>query len=525
MPKLKPLVFMPLDLETFAGSERLMDGHNLSTTFDSGLQAYVRAQYDESIAHFKAALQTPRPGSGSLAVLTPRERAVIHLYIGNALSNGKEWQAARREYQHAVDADPDLPEAHYNLGVALAALHLPDHAIIPFKEALDRDEGLYEPHFALGRTYQRLGDPLRAYIHYTSAHEARPEASEPLYYMGLMHQSQGAAELAQESFARALQVETTMVEHDTGPQDLVSHSDAETAQWYYRLADDLKAQGYDDDAARIYRALLDWQPAEHRARYLIGNLLARMKRWEDAVAEYLHIPHYDPYYVVARLRVAAVLRLSKRLKQAYHVLYECAQARPYEGQTFVQMGKILYDLERPAAAARSLERATELMRNDAFAHYMLGFMYLVIGKEAWAITAWRRSIALQPQTYSLRYDLACIYVRRGQYDQAIAELAEVLEHRPDDLGAAFLLGLCYQESSDPARAIPLFERVVKRQPAHVQALYHLGACYLQAGNSALGRAYLKRYDRLLLQGAGAGRLPHEALPKHLEKESALDQVA
>ncbi len=153
-------------------------------------------------------------------------------------------------------------------------------------------------------------DQLRAYVYYTSAHELQPEASEPLYYMGLMQQSQGAAELAQESFAKALRVEPTVTGHSTGPQDLLSRSDAETAQWYYRLADDLKAQGYDDNAERIYRALLAWQPAEHRTRYLLGNLPARMKRWEDAVTEYLHIPAYDPYYVVARLRVAAVLRLA-----------------------------------------------------------------------------------------------------------------------------------------------------------------------------------------------------------------------
>lgn len=525
MPQRKPLIFMPLDLDTFVGSERLIVGEPPGAALDGGFLAYLQAEYPAAIARFKLALQAPAAASGSAVPLTPRERAVIHLYVGNARALSDDWVAARQEYLHAVDADPGLPEAHYNLGAAAAAVHEASAAITAFKDALDRDEGLYEAHFALGRSYQRLGDPVRAYIHYTSAHEIRPEASEPLYYMGLMHQSQGAPELARESFAKALQVETNVVELGTGPQDLVSHSDAETAQWYYRLADDLKAQGYDDDAERIYRALLEWQPAEHRARYLLGNLLARMKRWEDAVAEYLHIPTYDPYYVVARLRVAAVLRLAKRLTQAYDVLFECAKARPFEGQTFVQMGKLLYDLERPAAAARALERATELMQNDAFAHYMLGFMYLVIGKEPWAVTVWQRSIRIQPQTYSLRYDLACLYMRRGQHTLAIVELAEVLRHRPDDVGAAYVLALCYKETFEPARAIPLLESIVKRQPSHAQAIYHLGACYLQIGDTERGRAYLTQYEQMFTAGVGPRKLPHEALPRPVDKERALHSVA
>ena len=41
-----------------------------------------------------------------------------------------------------------------------------------------------------------------------------------------------------------------------------------------------------DEAERIYRALLEWKPNEDRAHYLLGNLLARQKRWKDALKEY-----------------------------------------------------------------------------------------------------------------------------------------------------------------------------------------------------------------------------------------------
>jgi tetratricopeptide (TPR) repeat protein len=40
---------------------------------------------------------------------------------GNRLYNTREWEAAREQYELAVKAQPDLPEAHYNLGMAYYA--------------------------------------------------------------------------------------------------------------------------------------------------------------------------------------------------------------------------------------------------------------------------------------------------------------------------------------------------------------------------------------------------------------------
>lgn len=505
------LLFMPLDLDTFIGSERFMDESELGTAFSQGLRAYLYAQYHEAIERFKAALIAAYVDGGQHSIISDRERAIIYLYIGNAWAFADDWDASLREYLEAVRTDPSLSEAHYNLGVAFAAMGQTERAIAAFKEALEHNDGLYEAHFALGRCYQHLEDSVRAYIHYASSREVRPHAGEPLYYMGLMHQRHGAHELAQRCFAEALRVEPTFISPETDPQELVSKTEDDTAQWYYRLSDDLKNQGAEEEAERIYRALLDWKPEEHRARFLLGNLLARGRRWEDAVREYLHIPPTSSFYIAARLRIAAVLRLGKRLTQAYTILFECARLRPKEGQIFIHMGKLLYDLGKPHAAARALERATMLLDNDSVAYYLLGFMYLVIGKEQWAINAWKRSIAITPRAASLRYDLACLYIRRSRHDLAASELEAVLDQKPEDAESAFLLGTCYRELLEPARAIPLFEQVIKVQPNHAQALYFLGACYLQAGNAPVGRAYLRRYDRLIARGGRVPRLPHQAM--------------
>jgi tetratricopeptide (TPR) repeat protein len=504
----EPLNFMPLDLDTFSGSERFMAGTKLGAAFSQGIRAYLRADYSNAIEHFKAALIAAYIEGEERAQIYDRERAIIYLYIGNALAFQEDWAGALREYLEAVQTDPQLAEAHYNLGVAFAAQARLDRAIAAFKEALEHNQKLYEAHFSLGRCYQRLDDAGRAYIHYDQACNARPQAAEPRYYMGLMHQSHGAHELAQRCFTEALRVEPTFVTPEVQDEVLVNRSEEEVAQWYYRLSHDLKSQGYEEEAERIYRALLQWRPQEYGACYLLGNLLARAQRLDEAIEAYAQIPSYDRHFVDARIRTSAVLKLQGKPRQAYEVLFECAKLRPGDGRLFLSMGKLLYDMGRSHAAVKAFERAVQLLPSDAQAHYLLGFMYNALGREGWALAAWRKAVELAPDAHSLRYDLGYMYVRRGRYDLASKEFSRVLTFWPDDIETNFMLGLCFKELMEPARAIPLFEKVLRRNPRHTQALYYLGAAYLQIGNTSLGKAYLRRYDYLASQerpSAPAGR--------------------
>ena len=488
-----------------------MAGTRLGAAFSQGIRAYLRAAYADAIEHFKAALIAAYVEGEEQAQIYDRERAIIYLYIGNALAFQDDWPSALREYLESVQTDPQLAEAHYNLGVAFAARSQLDRALAAFKEALDHNPALYEAHFSLGRCYQRLDDAGRAYIHYQQACDARPQAAEPRYYMGLMHQSHGAFELAQRCFTEALRVEPTFVSPEVDDAVLVHRSEEEVAQWYYRLSDDLKAQGYEEEADRIYRALLQWRPAEHRARYMRGNLQARARNYDVAMSEYNHIPPQDKFYVDARMRMSAIYKLLQKPRVAYAVLFECAKLHPGNGRLFLSMGKLLYDMGKTGPAVRAFERAVQLLPRDAQAHYLLGFMYTVVGNENWAIAAWRKAVELAPDAHSLRYDLGYMYLRRGRHDLSAREFAHVLHFWPEDVETSFMLGLCYKELLEPAQAIPLFEKVLRRNPRHAQALYYLGAAYLQIGNISLGKAYLRRYDHLT--GSERPTIPGKSVPR------------
>ncbi|MGB9722309.1 MAG: tetratricopeptide repeat protein [Chloroflexia bacterium] len=486
-----------LDLDTFAGSERFMEATRAGSAFSKGLQAYLNADYPRAAEEFRLALLAAYvEGESSEVPVTDRDRAIIYLYIGNAMALRNDWDGALREYLNAVQTDPSLAEAHYNIGVSFAAKGQIEKAINAFREALKHNADLYEAKFALGRCYQALDNPGAAYIFYTAAHDCRPDAAEPLYYIGLMHQAHGAHELAQKCFAEALRVEPTFKMERVG-EGLETRSEQEAVEWYYRLAEDLKVQGYPEEAERIYRALLQWKPREYRARYLLGNLLARQKRWKEALTEYRQISPKAPEYVAACVKMSRVFRLLKQPQSAYQLLYRCAQQYPQSADVFQELGKVLVILGRPAPALKCLLRAVRLDPRNAQSYYLLGRLYMAMNNEMMALNAWKKALELAPQLVSLRYDMGVIHLKRNRFRQAIQEFQAVLKHWPDDVETHYLLGLAYKEAGEPAQAIPRFEKVVQANPQHAQALYYLGACHLQLGNSTVGMAYLQQYDRLL----------------------------
>lgn len=486
-----------LDLDTFSGSEHFMQATKAGASFSKGLRAYLNADYAQAAEEFRLALIVAYvEGDTADADITDRDRAIIYLYVGNALAFQEDWEGSLREYLNGVQTDSSLAEAHYNIGVSFAAQGQLEKAVNAFKETLRHNPDLYEAKFALGRCYQAMDNPGAAYIFYTAAHDCRPDAAEPLYYIGLMHQAHGAHELAQKCFADALRVEPTFQMEETVDR-FEARSEHEAVEWYYRLGDDLKNQGYPEEAERIYRALLQWKVDEHHARYLLGNLLARQKRWKDALAEYNEINAEAKEYVAASVKMSHVFRLLKRPQVSYQILYRCAQKRPDAPEVFQELGKVLAALGRQTQALKCLRRAVQLDARNPQSLYLLGRLYMSLNNENMALAAWKKALALAPQLISLRYDMGVMHLKRGRYRQSIQEFQTVLQQWPDDLETHYLLGLAFKEAGDPAQSIPYFERVVQVNPQHAQALYYLGACHLQLGNSTVGMTYLQQYDRLL----------------------------
>ncbi len=488
-----------LDLDTFTGSERFMSGTSLGAAFSTGMRAYLDGRYAEAVSEFKTALIAAYVEGDDYAQIWDRERAIIHLYLGNAYAYEDVYAEALNEYMNAVQIDGQLAEGHYNLGVAFRALGKLYEAVAAFKVALQYNSELYEARFALGRCYHELGDYAHAYISYTIARQLRPNAAEPIYYQGLLHQAHGEVKQAAKCFAEALQVEPEYMRQNNlvNPQSEMELANAEhDSSWYYRLAEELKAQGNVIGALRAYQALLQARPEETRARYYMANILARQRDWERAISEYKWVLRDDSNFIAARYKLGLAYRALQRLKESYTTLVQCARQQSNDGVIFLSLGIVLSDLGQLTLSIKAFERAARLLPNEPQIHYRLGRALITAGYEARALKVWQKAVELDEQWSEARYDLGILYLKRGRFSEAAESLEQVYKGQPEDMETAYFLAVAYKETGRMDETISLLEKVIEQKPDNYMAHFHLGAAYLRLGNASDGLHHIREYERL-----------------------------
>ena len=102
--------------------------------------------------------------SGPLATLPMANPAVSELNLAGIQEyNNGRWEAAREKFELALQADPHLPEAHFNLALSLHKLELHDQATTHFRQAGKLapqnkeiiNSAIYRNHLGLSSTLER----------------------------------------------------------------------------------------------------------------------------------------------------------------------------------------------------------------------------------------------------------------------------------------------------------------------------------------------------------------------------------
>ena len=84
--------------------------------------------------------------------MQPRKRILGRMYLRQ-----RKWPEAERAFKRALELDPDLPDAHYGLSVALPRQNFVEQGIDHALLAVGLRHEFPEAHFQLGALMSRLG--------------------------------------------------------------------------------------------------------------------------------------------------------------------------------------------------------------------------------------------------------------------------------------------------------------------------------------------------------------------------------
>jgi len=183
--------------------ERFLDQNENSPAMELMLGSLLQAE-----GHTEAALVHLHKAE-KLAPTLPQ----LHLCLGSAYLVGRQFKPAECAFRKALELDSDqaeacyglsvallrqskleesvefalrsvglqhyYPEAHFQLGAALARLNQPERAALAFEHGLAMKPGVLAAHRYLARLYYRLGEHRKSYEHHEAISKLRANGNKP----------------------------------------------------------------------------------------------------------------------------------------------------------------------------------------------------------------------------------------------------------------------------------------------------------------------------------------------------------
>ena len=225
--------------------------------------------------------------SGYVAADLPAS-ARAHFNYGAALQQLGQVDKAEKEYNAALQIDPNYVKVHVNLALVLMSKSKFDEAKRYYERAIQLDPSAGEVRSGYAYLLERVGRADEARAEYENAIRLSPKSARLFYTYGAFLDKRGELDAAIAQYQRALDVDPTLAD---------AHSELATA--FLTKGDSQKAEAHYLEAARL-------DPKRADVRSNLGSLLLREGKTSQAIIQYEEALRIDPTLTEAaeNLRVA-----------------------------------------------------------------------------------------------------------------------------------------------------------------------------------------------------------------------------
>ena len=186
----------------------------------------------------------------------------------------------------------------------------------------------------------------------------------------------------------------------------------------------------------------------------------------------------DPITAADKGRLISLFS-ARRYRESAELARELTERWPRSGFAWKALGVSLKLEREPALAA--LERAAQLLPQDAEAQYNLGAAQLEAGRVEEAVASFRRALTLKPDSADAHNDLGNALRRLGRLDEALSSYRQALALKRDSVEAQAAVCSVLRELGRLPEAIDGYRTLVSLRPDLAEGHGNLGSLLLDAG--------------------------------------------
>jgi tetratricopeptide (TPR) repeat protein len=405
--------------------------------------------------------------------------------LGNALTEQKDFSAARTTIHKALDLEPNFALAWNNLGSnrykrgdlpgAAAALH----------KALDLEPANALALANLGNVLRAQKDLPGAVAALDKALKLNPNQALTWYYLAAMRQDQNDWPGAIAAYRK------------------VAALAPGSADTWNKLGGALHHQKDIPGAVAAYRQALQCDPRFARAWSNLGLALYEKEDWKGAVAAYQKALDVNSQSSHAWSGLGNVLRAQKDLKEAVIAYNKALAIDPQVAKTWTNLGLALAGLKDPKGAVAAHRKALAIDPQFAMAWNNLGKALYDQKDLKGAAAAYQKAVAIDPH-YAMGWTgLGDVLRNQKDLKGAVAAYRKALAIDPQSAIAWNNLGNALADQQDLPGAVAAYHKALALKPQSAEVWTNLGTALCAEKKVKAAVAAFEKAVTIDPQNAGA----------------------
>ncbi len=305
----------------------------------------------------------------------------LHLLAGRVSIERGKLERAFGRISHAISLAPDMPSAHYFLGIVHQRWNQHEPALAAYRAAYDLQPDNLSYLLATAETYVALERSSEALELLTSRADYFAESVGLRAAIGQVH-------MMRNEFAQAvpwLRQASLMA-----PDDLTLQEDLATAQY---------ASGDTLEAVRLLRRITSHPEFANRSDLLIalGRCHEKLGQWGQAELIYRKVTRENPSDGGAWIRLAEAAMAQNDLDTTAMAAHRAIKTAAHRPEGYLLLGLVWQQKGQPQRAAGLFEQASKIAPDDAAPLILQGLAMEKSGRRADAVAAYRQALSRQPE--------------------------------------------------------------------------------------------------------------------------------
>ncbi|MCI0521963.1 MAG: tetratricopeptide repeat protein, partial [Chloroflexi bacterium] len=433
--------------------------------------------YDKALAKAAAA----PPGESAAGI------DVIYMQRAIGLAETGRMAEALQDLEQARAANPQLPEAHYNLAILYAETCSPalrsEEAVESAEEAVRlRPEDIPSRRLLAG-LYAQQGDLSRALQSAQAALELDPKDAETLLLLASLYAATGSEKEVRATYTEAIAIRQAALAGEGG----------ETFERRIALGDAYLQSGDLEKAGQEYQQADNLKPGDPNIHRGLGSVALQSNRLEEAADQFQRWTESDAQNSSAFTLLGLTYLKLGRKAEMLAAFDQAASLSPCDPAPRLLLGGHYWTQGDQAKATAEYSQAAQLQPQNPTSLYLLGVTQYFLGDTEEAQSALSQAVALDPSLSQARYALGSLYYQQGEYAQARDEFQTVAKDDPQDASALTSLGNAHYELGDIEASIAAYRQALAVQDdPNVHA--YLGLIYSEHGEVELA---IQEYEEAL----------------------------